>query len=61
MPGGGVLRTLPRGLLLGVGVVTIAVGAAIPLLGASLVAFLLLETLLDRRRTVGIGEDAQNA
>jgi uncharacterized iron-regulated membrane protein len=52
VPADGVLRTLPRGLLVGVGVVTVAVGAALPLLGATLVAFLLLETLLDRRRTV---------
>ncbi len=50
MPADGVLRSLPRGLLAAVVVVTIAVGVAVPLLGASLLAFLLLETLLDRRR-----------
>ena len=51
VPADGVLRSLPRGLLAVVVVVTIAVGVAVPLLGASLLAFLLLETLLDRRRT----------
>jgi uncharacterized iron-regulated membrane protein len=51
VPADGVLRSLPRGLLVGVVVVTIAVGVAVPLLGASLLVFLLLETLLDRRRT----------
>ncbi|HWN27170.1 MAG TPA: PepSY-associated TM helix domain-containing protein [Actinomycetospora sp.] len=50
VPADGVLRSLPRGLLAAVAVVTIAVGVAVPLLGASLLAFLLLETLLDRRR-----------
>ncbi|GAA4772435.1 PepSY-associated TM helix domain-containing protein [Actinomycetospora chlora] len=53
VPADGVLRTLPRGLLLLVGAVTIVVGAVVPLLGATLVAFLLLETLLDRRRRDG--------
>jgi uncharacterized iron-regulated membrane protein len=51
VPADGVLRSLPRGLLALVAVVTVAVGVAVPLLGASLLAFLLLETLLDRRRT----------
>ena len=51
VPADGVLRSLPRGLYAAVVVVTIAVGVAVPLLGASLLAFLLLETLLDRRRT----------
>ncbi|PVZ03898.1 PepSY-associated TM helix domain-containing protein [Actinomycetospora cinnamomea] len=57
VPSDGVLRTLPRGLLAAVAVVTVAVGVAVPLLGASLLAFLLLETLLDRRRTAA-REDA---
>ena len=51
VPADGVLRSLPRPLLAGVAAVTIAIGVALPLLGASLLAFLLLETLLDRRRT----------
>jgi uncharacterized iron-regulated membrane protein len=42
-------------------VVTIAVGVAVPLLGASLLAFLLLETLLDRRRVTDAAEADQNA
>ncbi|WP_433783485.1 PepSY-associated TM helix domain-containing protein [Actinomycetospora sp. CA-101289] len=59
VPADGVLRSLPRGLLAAVVVVTIAVGVAVPLLGASLLAFLLLETLLDRRRVQD--EARQNA
>ncbi|MFC5141884.1 PepSY-associated TM helix domain-containing protein [Actinomycetospora rhizophila] len=51
VPADGVLRSLPRPLLAGVLAVTVAVGVALPLLGASLLVFLLLETLLDRRRT----------
>lgn len=51
VPADGVLRSLPRPLLAGVAVVTVVVGVLIPLLGASLLAFLLLETLLDGRRT----------
>jgi uncharacterized iron-regulated membrane protein len=51
VPAGGVLRTLPGRLLVVVGVVTVAVGVVLPLLGATLVAFLLLETLLDGQRT----------
>ncbi|MEJ2862330.1 PepSY-associated TM helix domain-containing protein [Actinomycetospora flava] len=57
VPAEGVLRSLPRPLLAGVVVVTIAVGVALPLLGASLLVFLLLESLLDRRRT-GAAQDA---
>ena len=59
VPADGVLRTLPPGLRVLVVVATVAVGVMIPLLGASLVVFLLLETLLDRRRTQG-GTDTQN-
>jgi uncharacterized iron-regulated membrane protein len=51
VPADGVLRSLPRPLLAGVLVVTVAIGVMIPLLGASLLVFLLLESLLDRRRT----------
>lgn len=51
VPAEGVLRSLPRPLLAAVLVVTVAVGVALPLLGASLLVFLLLESLLDRRRT----------
>jgi uncharacterized iron-regulated membrane protein len=61
VPADGVLRSLPRGLLAAVVVVTIAVGVAVPLLGASLLAFLLLETLLDRRRVRETAEADQNA
>jgi uncharacterized iron-regulated membrane protein len=53
VPTGGVLRTLPRGLQVLVGAVTVAVGVAFPLLGATLLAVLLLESLLDTRRTTG--------
>lgn len=51
VPSDGVLRSLPRGLLVAVIGVTVVVGVLVPLLGASLLVFLLLETLLDRRRT----------
>jgi uncharacterized iron-regulated membrane protein len=61
VPADGVLRSLPRGLLAAVVAVTIAVGVAVPLLGASLLAFLLLETLLDRRRVTDAAEVDQNA
>ncbi|MHC1560696.1 PepSY-associated TM helix domain-containing protein [Actinomycetospora sp. C-140] len=53
VPADGVLRTLPVGLRVLVVAATVAVGVVVPLLGASLVVFLLLETLLDRRRTTG--------
>ncbi|MCD2196342.1 PepSY domain-containing protein [Actinomycetospora endophytica] len=48
-PRGGALRALPRRWLIGVAAVTVAVGIALPVLGASLVVFLLAETLLDTR------------
>ncbi|MEJ2888059.1 PepSY-associated TM helix domain-containing protein [Actinomycetospora aeridis] len=60
VPADGVLRSLPRPQLAGVVVVTIAVGVALPLLGASLLVFLLLESLLDRRRTGGPPEPARD-
>jgi uncharacterized iron-regulated membrane protein len=62
VPPGGALRALPRPWLVGVLVVTLAVGVALPLLGASLVVFLLAETLLDSRiRGVPPGPDAEAA
>ena len=61
VPAEGVLRSLPRGLLAAVVVVTIAIGVAVPLLGASLLAFLLLETLLDRHRARDAAQTGQNA
>lgn len=51
VPPGGVLRRLPPRLLAGVVVVTLAVAVFLPVLGVSLAVFLLLESLLDRRRT----------
>ncbi|MDD7940843.1 PepSY domain-containing protein [Actinomycetospora lutea] len=57
VPADGVLRSLPRPLLAGVLAVTVAVGIALPLLGASLLVFLLLETVLDRRRTGDTGAE----
>jgi uncharacterized iron-regulated membrane protein len=59
VPPGGALRALPRPWLAGVLVVTVAVGIALPVLGASLVVFLLAETLLDPRiRGASRGPDA---
>ena len=49
VPRGGAFRALPRSGQIGVAVVTVAVGIALPVLGASLVVFLLAETLLDTR------------
>jgi uncharacterized iron-regulated membrane protein len=49
VPSGGALRALPRRWQVGVLVVTVAVGVALPVLGASLVVFLLAETMLDSR------------
>ena len=44
------LGRLPRPLLAGVAILTVAVGWSLPLLGTSLAAFLLLDVLLARRR-----------
>lgn len=49
VPRGGALRALPGRWQAGVVAVTVAVGLALPVLGASLVVFLLAESLLDTR------------
>jgi hypothetical protein len=62
VPPGGAFRALPRAWQVGVAVVTVAVGVALPVLGASLVVFLLAETLLDARiRGVPPGPDDEVA